>query len=376
MTFTEEMLDDAASYSLVDPDEMLRHVATAGAQVRAALARHQGAFDALSTEGGVRSLVICGMGGSGVSGDALAAVLGISCSIPVQTVRGYALPGWIGALDLVVGVSCSGNTEETLACMDEAVRRGALVVLVGTRGSKLNELANQSGSLFLPVESDGRPPRANFWELLTPLVLLAERLDLIERAGDVLGETAAVLDDWALRCAVGIGLDGNPGKMLATSLAGCLPMAWGTGEIGAIAATRLATQLAENAKLPAIAGTVPEAQHNQVVMFDGPLAGGDDTDFFRDRVDDVDASLRLSLVLVRDHEEPPAIARRADVSAELAEERGIAVTQLRAQPGPSLVRLASLFALIDFASVYLAIGSGIDPTPIAPIDALKAAVGG
>ncbi len=237
MTFTEEMLDDAASYSLVDPDEMLRHVATAGAQVRAALARHQGAFDALSTEGGVRSLVICGMGGSGVSGDALAAVLGISCSIPVQTVRGYALPGWIGALDLVVGVSCSGNTEETLACMDEAVRRGALVVLVGTRGSKLNELANQSGSLFLPVESDGRPPRANFWELLTPLVLLAERLDLIERARDVLGETAAVLDDWALRCAVGIGLDGNPGKMLATSLAGCLPMAWGTGEIGAIAAT-------------------------------------------------------------------------------------------------------------------------------------------
>jgi glucose/mannose-6-phosphate isomerase len=75
------------------------------------------------------------------------------------------------------------------------------------------------------------------------------------------------------------------------------------------------------------------------------------------------------LVLLDD--EPDEPASRASISAEVAEQRGIKVTRLRADGASAYERLASLVGLVDYASVYLAIGSGIDPTPVAPIDALK-----
>ena len=62
------------------------------------------------------------MGGSGVAGDVLAAVCGPGCPVQIRPVHDYQLPGWVGAADLVIAVSCSGGTEETIAAAD---RRGA-----------------------------------------------------------------------------------------------------------------------------------------------------------------------------------------------------------------------------------------------------------
>src|SRR4029078_10983485 len=68
----------------------------------------------------------------------------------------------------------------------------------------------------------------------------------------------------------------NPAKSLALELAGTLPMIWGSSPLAAVAAYRFGTQLSENAKYPAVTGTLPEANHNQVVTFDGPFAPGPD----------------------------------------------------------------------------------------------------
>jgi glucose/mannose-6-phosphate isomerase len=119
---------------------------------------------------------------------------------------------------------------------------------------------------------------------------------------------------------------------------------------------------------------LPEANHNQVVTFDGPLARGEsDDDLFRDRVDD-DSPLRLRLVVVRDDAGDENAARRAEVSAEVASARGLAVSVLSAQGDSAVERLASLVGLLDFASVYLGLAYGLDPTPILPIDELKRAL--
>jgi glucose/mannose-6-phosphate isomerase len=163
----------------------------------------------------------------------------------------------------------------------------------------------------------------------------------------------------------------NPAKMLALELAGTLPMAWGAGQMGGVAAYRFACQLAENAKYPAVSGALPEAHHNQVVSLDGPLAGdGADDDLFRDRVDD-DQLHRLRLVLLHDDDDP-STANRVAASEELAASRGVPVTRLVSEGSSPLERLASLIGMVDYASVYLAIGQGVDPTPVAPIDELKA----
>src|SRR5207248_2995091 len=131
-----------------------------------------------------------------------------------------------------------------------------------------------------------------------------------------------------------------------------------------------ACQLNECAKSPAIAGLLPEANHNQVVTFDGPFSPGAEFG----PADSGGPEVPLRLVLLRDSEEHPQVARRREESARLAGERGIGVSELVASGDGPLERLASLVQLIDYASVYLAIGGGIDPAPVAAIQELKAAI--
>jgi glucose/mannose-6-phosphate isomerase len=211
------------------------------------------------------------------------------------------------------------------------------------------------------------------WALVVPLLVVAERAGLLDLGTDLADlEAAAVrLEAIASACRPDLESFVNPAKSLAGELVGTLPMFWGAGEVGPVAALRAACQLAENAKAPAVAGALPEAHHNQSVTLDGNLGGAvSEEDFFRDRVEDPDP-LRLRLVLLRDDDDSVATAR-ADASEEVANARGIGVTVVRAEGSSAFERLASIVGLIDFASVYLGLAMGVDPTPIGPIDDLKA----
>jgi len=369
----ESLLDDPGRLDAADPGHMLREVATAGAQVRQALrSSAEAELGRLVTGGAPRAVVVAGMGGSGIAGHVLQAAAGPGCPVPVERVRGWTLPAWVGALDVVLAVSSSGRTAETLACAGEALRRGARVVVVAHEGSPLTELAESAGVPWVPVP-DGRPPRANLWALSVPLLVAAHELGIVDASPDELSRVADLLDDLAVRCGPHSALDVNPAKLLATELAGTLPLVWGTSDLAGIAAYRLMCQLAENAKYPAVNGVLPEALHNQVVTFAGPLAGRDD-DLFRDRIDD-DTRLRLRLVLLRDTLEHESVAAGAAAAVDLAAEYGVPVSRIDAAGDHPLERMASLCAIGDFASVYLGLLHGVDPTPITPIDELKARIG-
>ena len=352
---------------------MLLAVASSAAQVRegARLAREAGVVR-LADGGRPRAVVVCGMGGSGIAGDVLAAVAGPGSPVLVVTHRGYGLPAWVGASDLVVAVSCSGGTEETLSALEEAVRRGCPLLVVGASGSPAAELGERGRSVFVPV-NQGRQPRASVWSLSTPLVLAGAALGLCAGSGDVVEAAALALEDVAVRCRADADLVVNPAKQLASALLHALPVLWGTSSLAGVAAYRFACQLNENAKTPAVWGTLPEANHNQVVAFDGPFGGASaasDEDLFRDRADDVER-VRTSLVVLRDAEEHPQVTRRAEVSVRLAEERGIPVHVVAGEGGSAFERLVRLVGVTDYASVYLALALGLDPTPVDAITQLK-----
>jgi glucose/mannose-6-phosphate isomerase len=372
--FDLDRLDDTAGLAAADPQDMLRAVATSAAQVRASrTAAREAPLGSLEFDSRPRAIVVAGMGGSGISGDVLAAVAGMRCPIPITVYRGYGLPGWVGAADVVIAVSCSGATAETLTGAVEATRRGARLVGVGAAGSPLE--AHCGSQSFVAVSKE-LSPRSSMWALAVPLLVVASRFRLLDLgADDAALEAAAVqLESLAALCGPERESFTNPAKTIAAELAGTLPMVWGSGQVGPVAALRAVCQLAENAKLPAIAGALPEAHHNQVVTFDGSLASGaGDDDLFRDRVDEA-AALRLRLVIVRDDAGDEVAAQRADVSAEIATGRGIGVSVLSAQGDAAVERLASLVGLLDYASVYLGLAQGLDPTPIAPIDELKRAL--
>jgi glucose/mannose-6-phosphate isomerase len=367
------VLEDPRALAAADPGDMLRQVASAAAQIREAqLVTAEAGIARLADEIRPRAIVVAGMGGSAISGDVLAAVAGIGCPVPIVTVRGYRLPGWVGAADLVIAVSCSGGTEETLAVGAEAVRRGCRLLCVGGPDSPLSELAAQVRGLFVPVRSVGQP-RATLWGLTVPLILAARELGLLDVSDETFEATATRLEDISHRCRPGSEPFLNPGKQLALDIAGAVPMVWGTSPLAGVAAYRFACQSNENAKYPAVFGELPEADHNQVVAFDGFFArtGGRD-DFFRDRAEDAETALHL--LILRDTEEHPQVVKRREVSAELARARGLAVTEITAEGEHPLERIATLIALVDYATVYLAIALGVDPTPVAAIQELKARI--
>ncbi len=374
MALDEAVLNSADQLISADPGEMLRAVATSGAQVReAALLATEAGLSRLSEDGRPRAIVVLGMGGSGIAGDVLAAVCGTESAVPVYVVKGYSLPGWVGAADLVCGVSCSGGTEETLACFSEALRRGCRLFGVGAVDTQLAFIAEQGRAPFVPVRAAGRLPRSMIWALSVPLILAAAELGLADGSPGSLEATAVRLDELAALCRPGSDAFVNPGKEFALALADSLPMVWGCSPITTVAALRLGCQWNENAKLPAISSSLPEANHNQVVSFDGPYgAAGAAADIF---ADPVDSAGQLRLVLLRDPaDEHPQVTRRAEISKDIAENRGVALTELTAEGNSRLERLASLVGLVDYGSVYTALGSGIDPTPIAAIQDLKARI--
>ena len=373
----EERLDTPALLSAGDPADILRQVASSAAQVRSAVRATQDAdLDELTSAGRPRAIVVTGMGGSGVAGDVMAAVCGQGCPVQILPVHDYQLPAWVGAADLVIAVSCSGGTEETIAAATAAVRRGCRLIGVGGEDSPLAMIAQQARAPFIGVQPAGMP-RSTLWGLSMPLVVIASRLGLLEAGAQEYESAAAELERISHLCRPDSESFVNPAKSLALELAGTLPMIWGSSPLAGVAAYRFGSQLSENAKYPAVVGTLPEANHNQVVTFDGPFAAGPDGlggVLGLDEPGEDRPAVPLRLVLLRDSQEHPQVARRREESVRLAEERGIRVTELAAADGGPLERLASLVQLIDYGTVYLAIALGIDPGPIAAIQELKARI--
>ena len=375
-----DRLDTPDVVEAADPGDMLRQVASAAAQVRTAVRScAETDLSAFAADGRPRAIVVAGMGGSGVAGEMLNAMAGLSSPVQVLVSQGERLPGWVGAADAVVAVSCSGSTPETLAIATEAARRGCRLAGIGAEGSPLHRIAEQARAPFVPVAPAGLA-RSMLWAVAVPLLVIAERIGVARIGSDVYELAANRLEEISHQCRPASESFVNPGKSLALDLVGELPMVWGTSALSGVAARRFASQLQENAKYPAIYGMLPEAAHSQVAAFDGPFAPrssrlsaqepgsgpddlsdlpGWDLDYEEDEAASGFTALRL--ILIADPDEDPRVASQRAAVTELAGQRGVGISELAMDGEHPLVRLAGVIQLADYASVYLAIASGIDP---------------
>jgi glucose/mannose-6-phosphate isomerase len=367
------LLDDLEGMSALDASDMLSGVASSGAQMREAISiTDRGLLSELSKGDKPRNIVFAGLGGSGVGGQVLRAVLGSSAPVPIVFEQSHSLPGWVGPMDVVIGVSCSGMTEETLSTTAEAGRRGARVITIGAGGSDLEKLSSSiSGAVHFAIDAKGRSPRASLWTHTTPLLMVANALGIAHIDEKEFEIAADLMDELSVANGPSVPLGENYAKGLALSCAGSLPMVWGTGMIGATAAARFMAQLAENSKIPAAHGELPEVGHNQIVTFDGVLAGAAPArDIFAD--DDGALDRRTHLYILRDTNEHPAVEKRIGIVSQIASDRDVPVTLLQATGNHPISRLASLIVPTDWASVYAGLALGIDPSQISTINQLKA----
>jgi glucose/mannose-6-phosphate isomerase len=408
-----DRLDTPDVVEAADPGDMLRQVASSAAQVRTALLSCREAdLSAFTPDARPRAIVVAGLGGAGLAGELLGAVAGPSSPVQVVATRAERLPGWVGAADVVIAASGSGTMAETLSVAAEAARRGCRLVGVGAADSALQRIAEQARAPFISVDAAGPPsstlPRSMLWGLAIPLLVIAERLGVARIGPDVFEQAASRLEEVSHQCRPASESFVNPGKSLALDLVGTLPVVWGTSGLSAVAARRFAVQLNDNAKYPAIAGLLPEAAHNQIAMFDGPFAPAarrspppsptrhpaaaellppppDDLsglpdlsswDLDYEETDQGPAAgfTPLRLVLIVDPDQEQRVAAQQRAVSELATQRGIGLSELAMDGEHPLVRLAGVIQLTDYASVYLAIASGIDPGQTAAIADLQARI--
>ncbi|HEY5244131.1 MAG TPA: hypothetical protein VIJ60_00545, partial [Acidimicrobiales bacterium] len=128
-------------------------------------------LDGLETIGPITNVVVCGMGGSGIAGDVLAALAGPELAVPVTVVKSYDLPAFVGPDSLVFAVSCSGDTEETVAAATAARAAGAPLVTVAG-GGELARLAQTDDWPLVPVPNDIPQPRAALGAMAVPLLVV------------------------------------------------------------------------------------------------------------------------------------------------------------------------------------------------------------
>ncbi|GAB3670855.1 SIS domain-containing protein [Actinocorallia lasiicapitis] len=343
------LLEDVDALEAADPAGMLRQLAGAAAQIRQAqrLADEAGLDLALARAERPRSVVVTG---DPLVGEVVAAVCGTGCPVPVLALPEGALPGWVGGLDLLFAVG-----EDALPVAELALRRGMSVVTVGPADGRLAQLALQSRSLHLPAPHTG-PARTELWAKAVPILLVVRRLGLVRLPDEVLESTAVLLEDLAHRLRPSSEPFVNPAKQLALELGDALPMPWGGGPLTAVAARRFTDQLADNAQRPSAAF--------RLGALDAAPPPADPDDFFRDRSDDPETPLHL-VAFLDEEDRRPAVT-------EVARARDLPVSEIRAEGTHSLERIASMIAVCDYVTVYLALSLGVDPTPVAAVSEYKA----
>jgi hypothetical protein len=380
--FDESRVDDDASLAALDSHQTLRALATAGAQVREAIALSQEAgIERVAGGERPRSVLVASLGGSAVVCDVLELLAEPGSPVPVSVRRNVPLPGWVGPLDLVIAVSLSGRAPGPLALAAEAARRGASLLTVGAADSPLADVAAQARGVHIGIGRGRTTSRTALWSLLAPVLLGAGHLGIVDVDARVLTQTADRLDEVAEACRPSSESFVNPAKVLAADLAEGVPVVLGDGPLNGVAAARATSMLARTARVPATSGELPDDAAQVVACFDGPftaaysggapgLAGsGQDQvdDIFTDPFLDGPAAPRLSLLMLRDVL-PDPLTREADEARILAEavttaarEAGVKVSEVTAAPGHPLTRLAGQIATTDFAATYLALGLGLDP---------------
>lgn len=346
-------LDDLDRLSERDPADFLGSVERFPAQVAEAWRLGAEATDLPSGEG-VSALAVLGVGGSGISGDAVRGVLGARSRLPVHTLRGSELPAWVGRNTLVFAVSYSGNTEETLHLFDEAHERGARLIAL-TSGGAIRERAEAAGAALVRLPNSLQP-RAALGYLTIPILLICERLGLgPEIAGEMTG-TIELLERRAAEYGRSSPARDNAAKGLAVSLVGKLPWIYGSEGLSEVAAYRWKCQMNECAKVPCSSSFFPELTHNEVVGWSGPAQL---------------TRAHGALVVLRHDGESSAMARRIDATLRIIRGSFAFTTEIRAEGSSELARFLDLTYLGDFTSTYLAIAGGVDPAPVEPIDRLK-----
>ncbi|MEA1960889.1 MAG: bifunctional phosphoglucose/phosphomannose isomerase [Bacillota bacterium] len=300
------------------------------------------------------NVIVTGLGGSAIGGDILRIYSMQKVAMPVLVNRDYTMPAFVGPDTLVLAVSYSGNTEETLSAYEDAKAKGAQIIVVSSGGT-LSEWACRDGYPVLTVPG-GLVPRAATGYLFVPLGLIFENLGLLQGVREDIKSTVKVLEELRADIEPGVESATNAAKRIAQEMKDRIPVIWGSSSRTDIAALRWKAQINENAKAPAFYNIFPELDHNEIVGFQVPQ----------------EVVSKFVVVMLVDPEDHPRIKHRMEITKQVIQDQVYNVLEIEPRGDSFLSNFYSLVYVGDYVSYYLALEYGINPTPVETIDHLKA----
>lgn len=343
------MLDDSNVIKQRDPKDALGVAANQWTQVQDKAVVHDGDHDGRV----IRNILITGMGGSALAGLIAKAGLAPVIGVPLEVVRDYDLPAYVDKHTLVIVSSYSGNTEESLSCLRQAINRGAQIAAI-TAGGKLAERA-ESKKIARVLIPAGLQPRMATLVSLKALVSLLANFGVVGRGiTSQVAATAEWLHAESAKWLPSVTTDKNYAKQLALLAVGKTPVFYG-GTLSGPVAYKWKISWNENAKNVAFWNVYPEANHNEFMGWtshpvDKPFAVFDLVSSF----------------------EHPQILKRFEITDKLLSGKRPKAVTVNLQGTSPLAQQLWGTVLADFVSIYVAILNGVDPTPVDLIEKLKA----
>lgn len=298
----------------------------------------------LKAPGGPYSnVVVTGLGGSGIGGRIVAQAVANEAKCPIQVYSNYYLPAYTNHKSLVIACSYSGNTEETLAAMEQALNKGSRVCVV-TSGGSILEMAQKRGLDHIVIPG-GNPPRTMLAYSLVQQYFLLHHFGIIgdgfegsiTNAANLLKEMKADIQKAA--------------HDLTDKIMGKRLVIYSEAATEAVS-IRFRQQVNENSKELCWHHAIPEMNHNELVGW----AGGDKG---------------LAVVIFRHKEDHPRSQVRMEINKEVFSKYTDSVYEVWSKGDTTIGRQLYLINLGDWVSFYWAEKKGVDPTEIAVINMLK-----
>jgi len=301
----------------------------------------------------IRNILYLGIGGSGIVGDFLYDVLFDDLKIPLDVVRSYYSPAYCAKDTLVIVSSYSGNTEETLSALNDAIPTGAQILAITSGGTLEKKARENNWSLItIPV---GIPPRYALGYLFTPVYHFLGKSGLLKNyASDLSGLSGFVCERTKMNDYPNV-----KGRILSRELAHTIqnkiPIFYSTSPYLRTVATWWQNQIQQSAKSLAFANVLPEINHNEIVAWE------------------FDQETRHNFIVIfLENEQPhPRINKRIELSKKIIKDRGVEVVDIYSAGSTTMEKVFSLIILGDWVSYFLALCYKKDPIEIRHIDFLK-----
>lgn len=300
----------------------------------------------------ITHIVVAGMGGSALAALLAKNWLESTAPIAIEVVRTYSLPRYVDKNTLVICSSYSGNTEETLACLQEAKERGAQLAIISAGGA-LKKAADQDDIAFVQVPSGLQPRMAMILNLRALLKLLVHFEQIEAHSYDMVAGCAEWLRQESAAWQKNVTTDKNVAKQLALVSVGKTPVFY-AGHLMAPVAYKWKISWNENAKNVAFYNELPEFNHNEFMGWASHP---------------VDKPFEIfDLVSQFEHER---ILKRFDVSDRLLSGRRPKSNVVSLQGSTPIEQMLWGCILADFVSIYVAVLNGVNPTPVDLIEKFK-----